>query len=432
MRLATSKPGGVGTGPRIGLGTAIAVVCCWGAAGPAAAGEAVAAPAAATLADAEADPTAWSDQAPPEAMLPFYDIDWSLGLRGAYTHDNINGDRYKALVLPSVTLTHTGDRLSFHGAADAQLSKAAEDGPVNVDQARLSAGTALQFNPEASLVTDGSVSMSKEDPRAPDVGADVLDTPTTYSGSADATFKQKLGRFNVSLSGTGGRDIYGPTTLVGNVAQDNSSQDNTHFGGGLRLGFQLSPVIELFTEGDVTRTIYDQPVASLSTKLDGNLYTAMGGIAANWDDRLLASASAGVGLQHFDDPTLGEVAATLYDASLTYKPDDTLSLTGDLSTTIGSPGVNGTGTAKVDYAATAGAAYIVNDWLTWRGSAGWHDARYTASTDTDTGYSFGVGADYLVSRHAKLSADYAFEHSAVTPNPVEDTHTVTLGLTLQK
>ena len=425
MRLAKFKHGGLSAGLSVGLAVLCAVPAMAGGGTPPRAATPMALPAQTP------DGADWTNAAPVESQLPFLDIDWSLGLRGSYSHDSVNGDHYKVLALPSVTLTHTGNLLSFHGGADAQVSKSL-DGEINVDSARLSAGSALQFNPETSLTTNAALSTSKEDPHAPDVAADVLDTPTVYSGSADATFTRRLGHFNVSVSGDGGRDVYGPTTLVGNVASDNSSQNNTHAGAGLRLGFQLSPVLEVFAQGNATRTIYDQPVPSLSTKLDGNLYTLTSGVSATWNDRLAASASAGVGLLHFDDQSLGEVSATLYDASLSYKPDRTLTLTGDFNTTIGSPGVNGTGTARIDYAATAGAAYIVNDWLTWRASAGWHDARYTGSAATDTGYTLGVGADYLLSRHAKLSADYAFQHSDVTPNPVDDVHTVTLGLTLLK
>ncbi|MDR3473067.1 MAG: outer membrane beta-barrel protein [Devosia sp.] len=373
----------------------------------------------------------WSAAPPVESMLPFYDLDWSLGLRGSYIRDSQSGDRYKALALPSVTLTHTSDHFAYHGTADGQFSKTG-DGAINVDAARLAIGTALQFDPETSLSSNASLSMTQEDPNSPDVGSNVVETPKEYSGSADSTFKHGFGRFNVSVSGSAGRDIYGSTTLTGGALVDNTGQNNTHGGVGLRLGFQLTPIIELFAEGNATRAVYDAPLASLSTKLDGNLFTVMGGASANWHDRLIASASAGFGVERFDAASLADVRATLYDASLTYKPDSTLTLTGDFTTTMGAPGVTGSGTAKLDYEATASAAYQINDWLGWRASAGWHDTSFAASSGTDTGYTLGVGADYLLSRHAMLSADYGFEHDEVPPAPAQDVHTVTLGLTLKK
>ena len=38
----------------------------------------------------------------------------------------------------------------------------------------------------------------------------------------------------------------------------------------------------------------------------------------------------------------------------------------------------------------------------------------------------------LINQHTRLSADYSFDHSEVTPNPADDSHTVSLGLTVQK
>jgi len=396
--------------------------------GPAQAGDAWQKPAFSAATD---DAAQWTPAAPVEHMVPFYGIDWSLGLRGAYINDSQTGERFKALVLPSVTLSHTGSLLSYHATGDAELSKTG-DGQINVDQARLSAGTALAFDPNNTLESNASVSMSQEDPHSPDVASNVAETPLEISGSADSTYTRKLGRFNVSLSGNVGHDLYGPTTLTDGTTVSNDAQDNTHFGGGLRLGFQLTPVLEPFVKADVTRTRYDIAPPAPGTKLDGNLYSLMSGISAKWDTRLTASASAGVGLEHFDSPGLADVQATLYDANLTYKPDDTLTLTGDFSTSIGAPGPSGSGTAAVSYQATANATYLVNDWLDWRGSAGWHDTSYAGTSNTDTGYTLGVGADYLLSKHAKLTADYTYQRYEVTPSPPGDTHSVMLGVTFQK
>jgi len=384
-----------------------------------------------SLQAAQAAATAPPDTASAEPDSPFYKLDWSLALRGAYINDSSTGTRYEALALPSVTLTHTGSDESFHVTADGQLSQT-NGGNYNIDQARLSAGSALQFTEDSTLTSNASLQMTQEDVNSPDVASDVAATPVETSGTIDSTFKQKFGRFNVSVSGNAERDIYGPTALKDGTSEDNTSQNNTQIGGGLRLGFELTPIVEAFTTANVTRTMFDEASPTFGTSLNGNLYTVMAGATAKWDETLTASVSAGVGLEHFDDPTLADVTSTLYDANLTYKPTTTLTLNGDLKTTIAPPGPNGSGTAQVGYAATADATYLVNDWLDWRGSAGWHNTTYADSTSTDRGYTLGLGADYLLNTHAKVTADYNFEHSEVTPNPPDDTHTVTLGMTFQK
>jgi hypothetical protein len=273
--------------------------------------------------------------------------------------------------------------------------------------------------------------MSQENPAAPDVPDNVAATPVELSGRTEANYTQKLGRFSVTIKGDGGRDIYGTTTLRDGTIQDNSSQNNWNFGGGLRLGFALTPVLGLFTDAEAGRTLFDAADPSLGKRLDGNQYSLMAGASAQWGDWLAAEASAGVGLARFDDASLGDIVATLYDASLTYKPSETLALSGNLASSIGAPGPNGAGTAKVGYEAMAGVTYTVNDWLDWRASADWHDAHYPGSTGTDRGHGYGIGADYLINAHARVSADYAFEHSEISGAP-QDEQTVSVGVTVHK
>lgn len=361
---------------------------------------------------------------------PFYAVDWSLGLRGAYVQDS-NGSRFETLLLPSASLAHAGDRLSFSSGASAEISKTG-DGAVSVDALRLKAGNTLSFNPDSSLATNASLAMTREDPHNPDVAANVAETPVEVSGTVDGTFTRKFGRFSLALRGNAERDVFGPTIFSDSSTEDNTPQNTTAAGGGLRVGFALTPILEPFIDAGVARTVFDAPSTSLGVKLDGNTYTVKAGISAKWDPLLEAEASIGLGLERFDDATLADVRATLYDARLTYRPSDALTLSGEFSTSIGAPGPNGAGTAKIDYTATAKADYKVNEWLNWRASAAWHNASYAQSSTSDDGYDFGIGADYSLSKHAKLSADYAFSHSEITPNPATDSQTVTLGMTLQK
>jgi hypothetical protein len=381
-----------------------------------------------TLATAAPDQPSWTPVADGDA--PFYAVDWSVGLRGAYVEDS-SGSRFETLLLPSATLTHTGDRLSFSSGASAEISRTG-DGAPSVDTLRLKAGNTLSFNPDSSLATNANLAMTRENPHNPDVAANVAETPVEVSGTVDGTFTRKFGRFNLALRGNAERDVFGPTTFTDSSTEDNAPQNNTEARGGLRVGYALTPILEPFIDAGVARSVFDAPSTSLGVKLDGNTYTVKAGVSAKWDTLLEAEASIGLGLERFDDATLADVRATLYDASLTYRPSDTLTVSGDFSTSIGAPGPNGGGSAKIDYGATAKADYKVNEWLNWRASAAWHSASYAQSSTADNGYDLGVGADYSLSKHAKLSADYDFSHSEITPNPATDSHTVTLGMTLQK
>lgn len=372
----------------------------------------------------------WAPVAPADANVPFYDLDWSLTTTGALIRDS-SGQRFKTSLLPSISLTHNGRVVSFGATAGAIVSKT-DGGALSIDQLQLSGRSAYQVDPRVKLENNASLSLSKEDPNAPDVASDVADTPTQLSGSVDSAYTRSFGRFSATLRGSVGRDVYGATTLIDGTSLDNTDQNNTRFGTGLRLGYELTPVLAVFVDADAQRSVFDAPSTSLGTSLDGNLYTLLAGATAKWGATLSASVSGGVGVEHFDDPALAEVRATLYNASLTYQPTEALAVTGSFATSIGAPGPNGGGTARIAQQAAIGAAYRVNDWLGWRASAGWYRYEYAGTDTVDSAYNLGVGADYLVSRQVKLSADYNFQRGAITPSPVSDTQTISLGVTVSK
>ena len=60
---------------------------------------------------------------------------------------------------------------------------------------------------------------------------------------------------------------------------------------------------------------------------------------------------AAVGVQ-FSQVPVEDIVSTLYDATITFRPDETLTLRGGLATSIDAPGPNASAAAKVDYAAT--------------------------------------------------------------------------------
>lgn len=369
-----------------------------------------------------------NNKAPSPPAPGYFDFTWSLGTSGSASRDD-TGTRFELGLSPNLTLTHTGARLNSSFGLNADITKQG-GGQTTLAGLRLSTGADYTFNSLTSLSSHASLALTQEDANAPDVASDVAATPREISGAADTALTRKFGRASVTLRASVSRDVYGATTLTDGTKTQNTSQNLTQLGAGLRLGFALTPVLTAFADADTTRQRYDAADPTLGVKLDGLNSTLKAGLTANWGQMLTAEASVGLGLDHFDDGTTPNVRATLYNAAVTFRPDPTLTLVGDLSTTIGPTGPDEGGTAALAYAATGNATYIVNHWLDLRASAGWHRTEYQGTATTDRGYALGFGADYALSGHTRLSADYGFTHSTVTPNPAVNTQTVTLGVTV--
>lgn len=367
---------------------------------------------------------------PPDWNDPFFDIDWSLSLRGAYVQDS-DGAHFEALAIPSVTLRHDTMRGGYAISGSAELSKSSVE-DYRLEALELSLDGEYALDQATELRGNLDLALSQDSPGAPGQADDVATAPLVVEGEAGIAADRRFGQFVVGGRATAGRTVYGPTTLADASEQDNSAQNNWTVSGGLRLGYAVTPVLTAFVDGSAGYQFYDAPSPIYLVALDAADYQLRTGLAAQWHDILEAEVSVGLGLRRFAEPALGEVTATLYDASLTFRPDETVELSAALATSIDAPGPDSGGTARIEYEATAEASYVVNPWLKLRASAGWRQAQLAGTTSSESGYSFGSGLDYALNEHATLTADYDFSREETTSEPGEDEQRVTLGVTLSR
>jgi hypothetical protein len=370
------------------------------------------------------------DGPPHEWDAPYFELDWGLALRGAYVRDG-DGEHYEALAVPSVTLTHQTMRGGYDVSASAELSTSSVD-TYRLAALRAAAGADYQFDALTSISGNLELSLTQDSPGAPGVASNVAVAPIVGSTEADAAVTRDVGVFEVGLRGNAGRTVYGPSTLVDTTVVDNSAQNNWRVATGLRLGYAVTPVLTAFVDGSAGYQVYDLPSPTFLEKLDAADYAIRAGLGAKWNSVLEAEGSIGLGLRRFAAPAFGEVVSTLYDAKLTFRPDETVTLGGTFSTNVGAPGPSSGGLARIEYAAAADASYQLNTWLKLRASAGWRHALLVGTATTETGYNAGAGLDYLLNEFATLTADYAYRWAQTTPSPGEAEHRVTLGVTFAK
>jgi hypothetical protein len=116
---------------------------------------------------------------------------------------------------------------------------------------------------------------------------------------------------------------------------------------------------------------------------------------------------------------------------VTFRPDETLSLTGALETTM-DPSANTPGDTDVGLTLSGNAAYTVNPWLTLRASGAWDRTVTLGTGDNSWSLDAGLGVDYRSSRHIVWSADYMYGRDYAPPVPLNDTHTVSVGVRVNR
>ncbi len=385
-------------------------------------------------ADLVRDPTTGCENCQPnpphEWDAPFFDLDWSLALRGAYVQSGGTG-YFEASAVPSVTLSHETLRGGYDFAASAEITRS------TIEDFRLAAargGLSARYQLDELTAVSGSValSMSRASATAPGVAGNIGIQPLVLEAGADAEVSRDFGPFVVTATADASRTSYGETTLTNGTLVDNTSQSNWSAGAVLRVGYRVTPILTAFVEGGAGYQWYDAPSPTYLVALNAADYELRTGLSGTWNEILEAEASIGIGHRRFAEAALGGVTSALYDASVTFRPDETLEMRGAFTTEFDAPGAGSGGTARLQYAATADVSYRVNPWLRWRASAGWQQAQLIGTATVEHGYDAGIGADYLLNEHTTLTADYAYSYRETTPAPGDDSHRVTLGVTFSR
>lgn len=364
---------------------------------------------------------------PPYEADPL-DIDWSLGLRGGIKDDGTGGGpSYELIALPSVTLKQQTIRGGYDVGVSSEL-RYRIDGSARIGSISGTAGGEYKLDALTTLSGRGNLKLSQDDAGGPNYASNVAAAPIVVSGNGEVSASRDLGAFNLAARGSAGREVYGETTYDDNSTTDNSFQNTTAYGAGARLGYELTPGLVAFVDLAADYLAYDVPSPSLLVKLDNVTYAGRGGLSAKFNETLELEGSVGLGYTDLIDASLSDFSAVLYDAKATFRPDETLTLRGALSTTISQPGTTSGATAKLTYAATGQLEYLVNPWLKLRADAQWSEARYQGIDSVETNLGFGVGADYLLNEYTDLTADYSFRRTEKPPAAATDEHQVMVGV----
>jgi hypothetical protein len=361
---------------------------------------------------------------------PLIDLDWSVALRGSYTADSAKGSHYEAIVAPEVSLTrhYLGGDASVGAGAAVSID---QNKAVRVDEAHANAASSFTLDHFTTLKGSLSLSDTQLSPFDSSLPANTLSGPNQLTGTATGSATRRLGQFELTGTLTGERFIKGPTTLADLSTIDNSDQSFWMGQASLRTGLDFTAKTSVFVEASEAYTLYDTPSPSLLVYTNNRTLQLRGGVAFTQPGTLTAELSAGRAWIDYADPSLTDRPAWVANGSVSFTPDETVTLAAALDTSIG-PSSNTAGDTDVAYTLSGNAAYRVNPWLNLRGSAGFSHTVTLGTAAVDQGYSAGIGADLSTSRHTAWTFDYLYSHDQKTGNPPTDSHTVTLGLTFRK
>jgi hypothetical protein len=250
--------------------------------------------------------------------------------------------------------------------------------------------------------------LSQESRGSTDLNANATRPSDVYGYNASATLNHRINRVSMFLRGGFRAFEYEDTPLSNGTSEDNSDRNNYKLTTTMRVGYDISPRLTVFSELDYSQTVYDQRVDNNGDIRDSNSYGASAGVVVSISDLWNGEVSVGYRRGVFDDPNFDSVDALTANALLTWRPSRLTTLTANLATDLGQTTLAGSSGSVVRTAA-------VNITHAWRenieliaGASVQYEKFSGVSLDELT-YSFSLGADYSVGRNMTLGARYNFE-----------------------
>jgi len=243
---------------------------------------------------------------------------------------------------------------------------------------------------------------------------------------------QKFGDLALSLHGTLDRVAYQNATLSDGTIDDLASDDYNDWGLRARAAYQISPIITPFVETVIDTRRYDSAIDASGYARSSNGALGRAGATLALTGQLTGDASLGYGERQYQDARLPDLRAPLVDASLVWSATPLTTVTLKASTSLfdtTNPGDSGA--VARDYTIDVSHALLRN--LTLGASAGYLTDVYAGAPLHDQTTSFGVHADYNVTRDIVLRASASrAQYVSSAPGTNYNNNVFMLGLRLQR
>lgn len=256
--------------------------------------------------------------------------------------------------------------------------------------------------------------------------------PMNHQMSASLGVERSFGRAVLGLTGSVDREIFSDAELSGGGMLSQEDRNYTLSTLAFRAGYEVSPALTPFVEGEIGRRGYDLEQDSAGYRRSADRYAVKAGVEIDLREKMSGELSVGWLRESFDDDRLVPVSALLLDGAVSWSPmrGTTVRLTGGTS-------VEGSTTAadsgSVLYSTSVEIRRDVRPDLTLGALGGLAFRDYVNSSATETTLSAELNATWWMNRYAGINGRLRHEQfDSTLPNRDYNESSVYLGLKLQR
>lgn len=318
-----------------------------------------------------------------------------------YATENDETDDFITYITPALNVQSLGTQGSWWGAVKADVGLYASENDENFVDGAASLGATYDVIADGTVTGGIGFSRLHEDRSSPD---DVRGSEPTvyYRGDANAGYTHRFNRLNAGIGLTARQFTYDDTDSGGGSI-DNSDRDRLETEEALRLGYELSPDIEVFGRGALIQWNYEEGTDRNGLNRDATGYRVDGGVSANLTGLLTLEATVGYLTMDYDDDSLSSTEGVAAGLRAIWNVTRLTTVTATIDREVQATTVNGAssrfdtlGEVKVDHE-------LMRD-LIVSAKASYLNSDFDGTSREDDRYNFGVSADYFVTQGVKLSA----------------------------
>jgi hypothetical protein len=340
----------------------------------------------------------------------------SVSLSGTYndnvfaTKDDTESD-FGAILSPQVDVNSNWSRHALNFAAGATGAAWADYQQNNYLDAF--ASTTGRLDIQRSDIVSGTLKISRlhdsrDNPDSNEGGTDIDNEGNLtryYEGVADTQYRHNFNRIYTVIGGGVERLKF----IDNGQSSTESRRDRTEYGARTRVGYQISPRLGTFVQGNYNYRDYDTDDEGQDRTSWG--YRASVGTTVDITGLVFGEMSIGYTERDYDSSEFKDSSGVGADGSLTWNVTPLTSIilnasSGILETTVEVDGEPASGNLQNTVGIDVTHELLRNVLL--NANAGYIRDDFEGVSRTDNIFNAGVGASYLVNRNLSLNATYEF------------------------
>lgn len=254
----------------------------------------------------------------------------------------------------------------------------------------------------ADTILDGALgyALAQESRGTIDFPTGADERPDVTDRTASLALTQRFNRLTARLRGNVADSAREGTGL-------DASEDFLERGVGLRVGYEVSPGLQLFAEQEWSRRDYEAPAADgLLRDADGRITRA--GLATEITAKITGELSIGKLVEQPDADALASIEGLVADGALTWTPSALTTVTLGARSTIAPTSITGSAGA-LERSADVEVRHEFRRYLAAIAGLGYTSRDYAGTDISETETTANLGLEYLVGRGWVLGAGY--EHT---------------------